>query len=74
MTGALGWRAGEYGKTVASDAVVEFQLWLRIELNSILEFESPPSVELRPRFAPYQGRSTPFSLWATRRIVDSQGK
>lgn len=61
ITGALAWRAGGYGMAVGSEPVREFQLWERIRLNSILEFESPPGYELRPRFAPQPGWGTPFS-------------
>lgn len=58
-TGALAWRIGGYGMAVGSEPVREFQLWERIRLNSILEFESPPGFELRPRFRPMEGWGTP---------------
>jgi hypothetical protein len=61
VTGALAWRTGGYGIAVASEPVAEFPLWERIRLNSILEFERPPGLELQPRFARQQGWSTPFS-------------
>lgn len=60
-TGAPAWRVGGYGIAVGSESVREFQLWEWIRLNSIMEFEGPPGLNMQPRFAPQPGWGTPFS-------------
>jgi hypothetical protein len=51
VTCALAWRAGWYGLATGSSPVYEFQLWERIRLQAIMEFEHPPGKELVPQFA-----------------------
>jgi hypothetical protein len=50
VTGALAWKGAGYGIALGSTPVVEFDLWERIRLHAILEFEHPPGKELAPQF------------------------
>jgi hypothetical protein len=50
VTGALAWKGAGYGLAIGSAPVHEFELWERIRLQTILEFEHPPGKELAPQF------------------------
>ena len=58
VSGALAWKAGDYGMAVGDGSVRSFDLWERIRVSEIMEFESPPGKELAPR-------SKPSEMWGS---------
>jgi len=58
VSGALAWKDGDHGIAVGDAPVRPFDLWERIRLSEIMEFESPPGRELAPR-------SQPAEMWGS---------
>ncbi|TAM63794.1 MAG: hypothetical protein EPN49_01560 [Rhodanobacter sp.] len=53
-TGALAWKAREYGIVIGNDPVRRLGVRARRRISEIMEFESPPGRELAPRFNPHE--------------------
>ena len=58
VSGALAWKAGDYGMAVGDCPVQPFGLWEGIKIYETMEFESPPGRELAPR-------SKPTEMWGS---------